>query len=171
MVLLLDPLVECNVLLVQAHIHQRVVPLARHMTHHVFAILNTTESTIKLFNARRVTCPPGLICNGFSSVQPVVNGSQWTAIRVGINDFYRLIYCPEGYEYAQISVNVTVSNAPTVIPNQACSPCIAGMECTSPPCSSCTECKPGHYKSCTGPNNCGLCPENFFEPQNRSTQC
>ena len=117
------------------------------------------------------TCPPGLVCNGYSIVQSVVNGSLWTVIHVGSNDYYRLTYCPEGYEYAQLTVNITSNNAPSVVPNQACSPCIAGMECTTPPCSSCTDCRKGYYKSCAGPNKCEECPANFFEPGTKSTQC
>jgi len=40
-----------------------------------------------------MVCPPGLTCDGTSTVQPVVENSTWVAH----GDIYKLQSCPSGY--------------------------------------------------------------------------
>ena len=118
-------------------------------------------------------CPPGLVCNGLSSVEPVVNSSLWNVVTLGISDYYRLVFCPAGYFYPDLNylLSATDPNINALVASQQCTMCDAGMECVSPPCATCTKCKPGHFKSCPGPFSCLLCPENSYEPSNGSLQC
>ena len=134
-------------------------------------ICNNNFYRIKNGTTQCQKCPRGLICTGYSDYQVVVNGSVWQIINVGFNDLYRLVYCPVGYVYSSLDVNVTIQNYDSIMSNQDCAPCPAGQECTNPPCSSCAPCKPGHFKSCTGPQICTPCQQNSFQPANGSFEC
>ena len=98
-------------------------------------------------------CPPGLSCTGTSSVVPVIQGSTWVK-KQGI---YLLTGCPTGYSILSSGVSNTFDA--TV---QQCSPCPKGEECVSPPCTSCSQCKPGYYKASAGVENCVPCPADTY---------
>jgi hypothetical protein len=116
-------------------------------------------------------CPIGLQCTGYSNVFPVINGSIWERIQYASKDYYRLQYCPENYQYADLNTNITPGNIDNILLNQECTPCGAGQECLHPPCEYCSECKPGFYKSCSGPAPCTPCPTNTFQPERGSFAC
>jgi hypothetical protein len=117
-------------------------------------------------------CPPGLMCNGRDSVIKVVNDSTWVVISLGLNDFYRLTFCPLGYYYAELNSHLLSDpNSYSVLAAQQCVACDAGTECVEPPCLTCSMCIPGHYKSCPGPTNCLPCPQNTFELSKGSLAC
>ena len=118
-------------------------------------------------------CPTGLICDGYGYIQSVLNGSQWIEIHINSNDFYRLVFCPAGYYYSLLGANILGRPEAiiTILASQECIPCPAGRECSNPPCSQCSLCKPGHFKSCDGPELCIECLSNTFEPENGSLAC
>ena len=116
-------------------------------------------------------CPLGLQCTGYADVLPIVNGSQWATIEIAGNNYYRLTFCPQGYSYANLKTVPTSTNAASLLPNQECSPCIAGHECIVPPCDVCSKCSAGFYKECTGPSPCLPCAANTFAPGNGSQVC
>ena len=81
-------------------------------------------------------CPPGLGCDGTGRVEPIVNHSRWEIISRGSNDYYRLVFCPQGYYYADLLLDH--ADRPDVASHMAvqqCSVCGRGAECTSPPCA------------------------------------
>jgi hypothetical protein len=49
--------------------------------------------------------------------------------------------------------------------------CDAGQECVSPPCTNCSFCLPGHYKSCPGPTNCDQCNANTYASSYGTVSC
>ena len=104
-------------------------------------------------------------------VFPVINGSIWNAFHFDDNDYYRLTYCPEDYDYADINTSITSSNIASIFPNQECSACLAGYECIHPPCLSCSKCLPGFYKECSGPTSCKPCGVNSYQPDIGSVLC
>ena len=117
-------------------------------------------------------CPPGLVCNGYDFVVPVVNQSVWNITHIGENDYYRLLFCPRGYYYQELfSFNPRDPNAVGILSAQQCTSCDAGTECTQPPCLSCSKCKPGRFKSCPGPTDCVECKADTYEPRNGSLTC
>jgi hypothetical protein len=119
-------------------------------------------------------CPPGLECNGFADVLPVVNGSIWNIIHVQDKDYYRLEYCPQGYYYRDLDLTGFSAQNPetiTVLSTQRCTVCDAGVDCAKPPCTSCSNCVPGKYKSCAGPQDCMECKVDTFEAGNGSLSC
>ena len=117
-------------------------------------------------------CPPGLTCNGYDYVVPVVNQSLWSVIKIGGIDFYRLHFCPRGYYYSDLhSLSVTDPGANAILASQQCTACTAGVECINPPCSSCSNCLPGTFKSCSGPTDCLECKADTFQAMNGSLVC
>ena len=137
-------------------------------------ICNTNYYRINNKSVQCQTCPPGLICNGYSTVTPALNGSLWGTISVAQNDYYKLNYCPMGYYYSGFDLDlssISVSDINFFLSSQQCTPCSAGQECLRPPCSNCTLCLPGNYKACTGSENCGLCKANTYEPSYGSVSC
>ncbi len=116
-------------------------------------------------------CPPGLACNGYNYVVPVVNQSLWKAIKIGELDFYKLHFCPRGYYFSDLHSSVTDPGANQILATQQCTACNAGEECITPPCVSCSNCLPGTFKSCSGPTDCLECKANTFQPMNGSLVC
>jgi hypothetical protein len=117
-------------------------------------------------------CPPGLQCNGYNNVIPVVNGSVWEVVQIGSEDFYRLVFCPQGYFYPDLNAfDALDPNFKALFGAQQCFPCSAGTECVKSPCSVCSRCLPGKFKPCAGPDRCQQCPANTFEPANGSLAC
>ena len=72
-------------------------------------------------------CPLGLLCTGYSTVLPKINGSIWNRIQFASNDYYRLKYCPENYLYSDLNTNLTTVNFDNILLNQVCTPCDAGQ--------------------------------------------
>ena len=101
---------------------------------------------------------------------PVVNSSKWEVIRIGAEDFFRLVFCPQGYYYPDLDATMD-PNFKVLLGAQQCFPCSAGMECVNPPCAFCSRCLPGKFKPCSGPQHCQPCPENTFESANGSLSC
>ena len=137
-------------------------------------ICNTNYYRIDSSTVQCQSCPPGLICNGYSNVVPILNGSIWNSITVGQNNYYRLVYCPLGYYYSGFGIDwssISVSNINLILAAQQCTACDAGKECLQPPCANCSLCQPGHYKACPGSQNCGPCEENTYEPSYGSVSC
>ena len=99
-------------------------------------------------------CPPGLTCDGSSTKQTVVAGSEW----VPDGGIYKLQSCPSGYSVFPASVDA--SNAA----QQQCSPCLEGFECKDAPCVACTECQAGYYKTSVSTSPCMACPANTTSP-------
>ena len=106
------------------------------------------------------TCPPGLMCDGGSVVIPVINGSVWN--RNG--SIYILISCPLGYQ-------ILASNPAS----QICVACGKGAECTVGPCSVCSACPLGFYKSEVSTSPCQPCPADTYGTlsggQDENTAC
>jgi hypothetical protein len=118
------------------------------------------------------TCPPGLVCDGYSSLVPVVNGSKWESITFQGGNYYRLKHCPPGYYYPDIFTDLdSALNPSLILASQQCTACDAGKECVSPTCIECSQCQPGYYKSCPGPNNCEPCNPNTYTPLLGSLSC
>jgi hypothetical protein len=128
-----------------------------------YRIQNTTVQCQK--------CPPGLRCTGYSDIIPMINGSIWEWMQFDSNDYYRLKYCPENYQYTNLKTEISLDNVDLILLNQVCSPCVAGRECVQPPCEDCTGCKPGYYKACSGPTKCTPCLVNTYQPENGSFAC
>jgi hypothetical protein len=99
-------------------------------------------------------CPPGLHCDGTSTVQPVVQNSTWEQDGA----IYRLQSCPSGY--AVFPVSVDASNAAL----QECTPCPEGTECVLETCKTCSHCAAGTYKDVVGTQACRSCPQNTYNP-------
>jgi hypothetical protein len=51
-----------------------------------------------------MACPPGLTCDGTSTVQPVVGGSVWEQD----GSIYKLKSCPAGYYITWLDLSVLV---------------------------------------------------------------
>jgi serine/threonine protein kinase len=100
-------------------------------------------------------CPPGLVCFGGDAVEPQLEGSTW--LRNG--SIYLLTSCPAGYKVAT-SVRGGVFD-PTL---QQCEACDEGSECTTPPCTVCSPCKPGFYKDLQAAQPCSECPADTYNP-------
>ena len=98
-------------------------------------------------------CPAGLDCFGSDLVQAKITGSIWR--RNG--SIYLLESCPVGYSVSSLGVSRAFDA--TV---QQCSPCLKGEECVSAPCTICSPCEAGFYKSTISPDPCSFCPINSF---------
>jgi len=106
-----------------------------------------------------MACPPGLTCDGTSTVQPVVGGSVWEQDGA----IYKLKSCPSGYFVSPASVDA--SNAAL----QECMPCGKGEECVTASCVTCSACQPGYYKAAVSTDACASCPANTYAETEGST--
>jgi hypothetical protein len=109
-------------------------------------------------------------------VTPVVNNSIWENVSFGLNDYFRLVHCPQGYHYSDLLTNLTrdltsADQVSMLMADQKCAICDEGLECTSPPCVECSMCRPGFKKSCALPVPCDPCPINAYEDRNGSVAC
>ena len=93
-------------------------------------------------------CPPGLVCSGDETLQPVLNGSNWTID----GPIFRLHSCPYGHGVYNGEGGSFMAEV------QECQPCDKGQECTTPPCTICTPCAPGFFKAAKGTEQCTSCP-------------
>ena len=93
-------------------------------------------------------CPPGLVCTGGSTLQPVLNGSNWTVD----GPIFRLHSCPYGFGVYNGEGGSFMAEV------QDCQPCDKGEECTTPPCVTCSKCAPGYFKGAIGTEPCTPCP-------------
>jgi len=100
-------------------------------------------------------CPPGLKCSGTAVVTPVIANSTW--VRKGA--IYQLTGCPAGYSVS--SAGASGAFDATV---QQCSTCARGQECVSPPCVTCSPCRPGFYKPFASASACAACPVGTYNP-------
>ena len=89
-------------------------------------------------------CPPGLICYGDDTMTKVVPESVWSTQ----DQIFRLDSCP--YGYAVYNGNDGVFNAEL----QKCEMCDKGEDCIHPPCTNCTACAPGKFKSAKSTEPC-----------------
>jgi len=85
-------------------------------------------------------CPPGLTCDGSSTVQPVVANSIW----LPDGAIFKLQSCPSGY-YVFPNSLATLTAASAA--QQQCEPCGKGEECTTASCVTCSPCQAGYYKA------------------------
>ena len=98
-------------------------------------------------------CPPGLVCHGDATLDPVVEGSTW----VQDGAIFRLEACPTGYFVSPKSTE------PFDAAQQRCLPCGKGEECTeSSSCVTCSECQAGYYKAAVSTDPCVACPANTY---------
>ena len=97
-------------------------------------------------------CPPGLHCSGDSKLNPVTVNATW----VFNGSTFKLESCPYGYSA------VSINHEGVLASEQQCTPCEKGRECTTPPCTACSECKAGYYKSAVSTEACVPCPENTY---------
>ena len=102
-----------------------------------------------------VTCPPGLICNGNSKVEPVVNRSRWYIE----DDHFVLESCPYGYQVISTEGEWQL---------QQCEACAEGFECVLQVCQICTVCETGKFKDLIGTQACTRCPQNTYNPVTNS---
>lgn len=96
-------------------------------------------------------CPPGLVCHGDDTLEPVVINSTWTRER-GI---FILQSCPTGY-------SVFSGHGYFFAEQQRCEPCGKGEDCNGTSCQVCRGCLPGYYKATVGTELCEPCPANSF---------
>jgi len=101
------------------------------------------------------TCPPGLTCDGSSTVQPVVANSIW----LPDGAILKLQSCPSGY-YVFPNSLVTLTAASAA--QQQCEPCGKGEECTTASCVTCSPCQAGYYKAAVSTDSCVECPANRY---------
>eukprot|EP00961_Rhodomonas_salina_P007510 101591-Rhodomonas_salina.1 len=98
-------------------------------------------------------CPKGASCEAASV--------EWTIGKwVVMNDAYVLESCPRGYKV----VNGLESDGSGDFDGarQICEPCGIGKECTENECTTCNECRPGHYKDMAGTEACSTCDVNTY---------
>ena len=101
-------------------------------------------------------CPAGLNCHGDETLDPITTDSMW----VQNGSIFKLESCP--YGHSAISINHEGVKAS----EQQCTPCEKGMECKNPPCTACSECISGFYKSAVSNEACLACPENTYGQDN-----
>jgi hypothetical protein len=105
-------------------------------------------------NGQCMPCPQGLWCRGNTVVESKIINSTWDLI----NGIYTLSVCPIGYHLSYDALADSVAKSKS----QKCELCQQGHECTSPPCQSCTPCKPGFYKENMYTGSCLRCPADTY---------
>jgi len=97
-------------------------------------------------------CPPGLICDGSSTAQAVVENSSW----VPDGAIFRLQSCPNGFFVYPASIDAY--NAAL----QKCLPCKKGEECTRSKCVTCSPRAADSYKTAVSTDACLKCPADTY---------
>ena len=103
-------------------------------------------------------CPPGLVCHGDDTLEPVTPSSRWE--RQG--SFFKLVSCPPGYQVFSGEQGFSAEL-------QKCVPCGRGQDCNRTSCIRCTDCRPGFYKASVGTEPCEPCPADSFRETERTS--